>query len=644
MRPQIPIRLAMSALGVGLLALALACGGSTSTSTYTTAVPMGKVITTVSDASTEDWAQIGVKVLGITLTPQGGGTPVTLYTAPTPAPVLNLCQLDQLSELIGSLSVPAGTYTKATLTIAANPGDVTLVSSSSPEVGFPIGVSTAVDPSLIQIKNTTGTAPNLTTTVAVNLVNPLVVVAGQTSAMDLEFDLSHPAFVVEHVPLAGSVTWAVNFNGPVRHHPHYDLTQVVLRHLYASVTSVSTDYSSLDLVKDHEVYPIPGSGPAPIASLQTLSVLADATNGTLFYDLDATPVSPSVVHDFSAQAATLAGKYVRVAARHQSNGSLTAVRVWASSSWAKVWISPEGHVNHVTASQIDLDNENGLSVPITVDANTKFYFRTPASGLSDATPIGTGPTFLANLARGFKVHVSLVDPLATSNLTAATVDIEIAKFDGVISNATVNGGFTYTRKFFNAADNYSMPLAFCADTTANGKDAAGNPILGFKWWNFAFPTLADTGASAKSDFVTAVSGSVNFNGTVGALSAWGMSYAVWGDPANTTGWSTKWAILEPTRLPRGTVSSPFAANAFGMTLTGGANPVTVNLSATPGSATLVYDVSTSGLITTITPVDITTPAGQTFLTTYVANGGTVRVWGVPQPGGTIKCYALNVVH
>ena len=41
------------------------------------------------------------------------------YTAPTPAPVTNLIQLDQLSELLNQASVPPGTYTGALLTLAS---------------------------------------------------------------------------------------------------------------------------------------------------------------------------------------------------------------------------------------------------------------------------------------------------------------------------------------------------------------------------------------------------------------------------------------------------------------------------------------------------------------------------------------------
>src|SRR5213078_5030522 len=142
-----------------------------------------------------------------------------------------------------------------------------------------------------------------------------------------------------------------------------------------------------------------------VGSSLTLQIYADATNGTIFYDVDAK--TRTVVKDFSAGATTLPGKYVRVAARYQSDGTLIAVRVWASSTFANVWLSPEGHVLHVdtTTDLITVANESGVGVPVTVDANTEFFFR------ADPTPIATGTAFLAShdLVRGFKVHVSVVD-------------------------------------------------------------------------------------------------------------------------------------------------------------------------------------------------------------------------------------------
>jgi len=82
------------------------------------------------------------------------------------------------------------------------------------------------------------------------------------------------------------------------------------------------------------------------------------------------------------------GKYVRVAARYQEDGALIAVRIWASSQFDDIWKSPEGHVLHVdtTNDVITLSNESGQAVPLTVDANTKFFFRQPADGAADAVP------------------------------------------------------------------------------------------------------------------------------------------------------------------------------------------------------------------------------------------------------------------
>src|SRR5262249_44280504 len=88
---------AMPLVLTGCGAAASLGGGS---STPPTPAQNGTVNLMVSDASSEDWATIGVKILSISLTPQGGGTPVTVFTAPTPAPMLNLVQLDQLSEIL----------------------------------------------------------------------------------------------------------------------------------------------------------------------------------------------------------------------------------------------------------------------------------------------------------------------------------------------------------------------------------------------------------------------------------------------------------------------------------------------------------------------------------------------------------------
>ncbi len=629
---------------LSVMALLSACGGAgmdAMAPSSNSSPQNGAVSLLISDASSEDWATIGVKVLSVALVPQGGGSNITVFTAPASAPMVNLAALDQLGEIIGNANVPVGTYTGAVLTIGGNPGDVLLTAAADPEAGFAGVPGTTIPPDQIQIQGGQGAAPNRTVPVKVNFAAPLVVSTGQSNALDLDFDLGHPALIVGHVPPGAGVTlWAINFNGPVRHIPVRDITGLVLRHMFGTVSALSPDKSTITIAKQLPLLPA-ASPETPVATGQSLQVLADAANGTLFYDVDAR--THVVIRDFSGQSASIVGKFVRIAARYQQDGTLVATRMWASTQFDKVFVGPEGHVLHVdtTRNLIVVASETGTPVALGVDANTEFYFRTPGNALADATPIGTGTAFLANhnLVRGFKIHASVVDPLAVP-MVAQTIDIETAAYDGRIS-ASDSTGFTFVRRFMTAADDYTRTLTYIANTSANGRDAAGTPVSGFKWWNFAYPTLVTSGVTAINDFVSATNGGVNFGGTAGAVSPWGASDARWNDPVNANGWSAPMVILVPTPLPLGTVATGFANTAFGMTVPGGTNAVTVNVSTTAGAATLVYQVDRTNGVLTISPVDITTSSGLAALTAGLAAGTVVKTYAVPQADGTLKAYALT---
>jgi hypothetical protein len=624
-----------------------ACGGGSSSSVVTpppTTSQNGSVGVTISDDSSDDWATIGVKILDISLVPQGGGANVTVYTAPATPPSLNLVQLDQLGEVLGNASVPTGTYTGAVVTISANAGDVSLVAANDPTAGFAGTAGAAVPSGQIQIQGTSGSAGSKTVQVNVQFKQPLVVTTGGSNLVNLEFDLGHPAFIVDHETATGNTFWAVNFNGPVRHRFIADLRRILLRHIYGSVASVASDNSNFTITRVFPARPITTPETA-VTTSNSLAIYADSTNGTLFYDVDAK--TKAVVKDFSSVASVLtAGKFVRVAARYQQNGTLVAVRVWVSSSFNSVWISPEGHVLHVNKSTntLVIANEDGRAVPVVVDNNTQFFFRTPQNALADATPISTGTGLVQNgdIVRGFKVHVSVVDPLA-STLVAQTVDIEIAKYDGRISAPNLTS-FVYTRDYVTNSDDYTVNIPYIADATANGTDANGVAISGFKWWNFTFPTLVDSGTNAKSDFVAATSGSANFGGTVGSVATWGVSYMAWNDPAKANDWSSMWTVLRPMPIPRGTVGTPWLGGtnggSFGLNVAGGTNTVTVSLSSVSGSATLVYQVDRTGLVVTVSPQDLTTSAGLNNVASHLVAGTPVKVFGVPQADGTIKAYAV----
>ena len=632
------------ALLIALPLLFAGCGSSNSSSSGSSSNPTGQIAMMVSDDPINDWAEIGVKVLSISLQPQGGGTPVVVYTAPTPVNMMNLVELDQLADILDSASVPAGTYTGAVVTLSANPGDVALTASSDPEPGFAGTPGEIVPSSQIVIQGATGTAGSLTVPLNIAFVSPLMVTAGQSGGINIEFNLSHPAFIVAHTPLGGGPTiWAVNFKPALRHRPIFDITRLVLRHLYGSFVSVSSDNTSITVNRVFPVEP-PTNPETSIASSRNLTILADKTNGTLFYDLDAH--THSTIMDFSSVASSLAGKFLRIAARFQADGSLVAVRVWVSSSFNTVWLNPEGHVRHVLSSSLVVDNEDGLPVTVDVDPSTQFFFRKPEKPSADATPICTGTTCLSNLVRGFKVHITVNDPLQVP-LVAQTVDIEIARFDGAISSPGMTT-FVYTHNFLDSSDDYTRTMFYISNSTANGHDPlTGKAISGFKWWNFAFPTLQDNNTILNDnpvpDFISATGGSVNFGGTVGAMRVAGGSYAIWNDSANPNGWAVPWAVLAPTPVPLAKVATGWVTNGdigdFTITVTGGTNAVTVDASLLSGSATLVYQVDRNNGIITISPVDLTTPAGLSTVQTNLTAGTPVKVFGVPQSNG-IKAYVF----
>jgi len=613
------------ASGLLMSGLAACGGGSDSATSSSAATPTGMVSLMLSDDASEDWATVGVKVLSIALVPQGGGNNVTVYTAPAVPPMLNLAELDQISEVLGNVSVPVGTYTAAVLTISANKGDVLLTASADPEAGFAGTPGATVDTNDIRIQGAQGTAGNLTTAVTVSFQNALVVSSTQGNALDLEFDLDHPAFIVGHTTVVGGTKWVVNFNGPVRHHRIADVARLTLRHMYGSVITVSSDNTSITIAKQLPTLPVQTPETATATAL-SLQVSADAANGTLFYDVDAKTVV--TIHDFSTEAASLVGKYVRVAARYQSNGTLVATRIWASTDFNKIWVSPEGHVLHVDApnNQIVVLNESGIGVPLKVNSSTTF--------VSGATLLGTGTAFLSNhqLVRGFKVHASVVDPLATP-LVAQTIDIENAVYGGKISGAD-SLGFSYHRAFRTSSDDYDYSLDYIASTTANGKDANGNTINGFKYWDFAYPTAVTSGGNAISSFVSATSSNASF-------AAYGVTRATWGDGAsNTTGWYAPYVVLMPTPLPLSTIASGLAGGAFTMTLPD-TSSATIDVSNTSGSATLVYQVDRTNGVVTVSPIDITTSAGMNTLSAALIAGTKVRVAGVPQSDSTLRAYVLT---
>lgn len=586
-------------------------------------------IMVAAGAASRNWAKVAVRLLSVSLTQQGGSSPVTVYSASPSGPAINLEQLDHISQLLTTATLPPGSYTGATITVAANPGDVALTSSDDPESGFAAPLSTSIPSQDIEVQNSRGGTGAMTVTIPVTFATPYVVdgTGKVQPPLRIDFSLANPAFVQSQTPVTDDKTlWAVNFQGPVSAQQVSDITSVVLRQMYGTLVAVAGDGKSITVTRDYPVDPVTTPETA-VSTPDPLTILADSGNGTEFFDIDAgTSMTAS---NFAALAGLAPGRFLRIAARYQSDGSLVATQIWASNSFSSVWSGPEGHVTQVNASKgtLDVEDASGNPVEVQTDANTEFDYQ--------GTPIATGSAFLAtgNIERGFEVHVSPRDP-SSHQVIARTIDIESAEFSGAISNTTLTG-FTYTSQFSRSSDNYTLALDYISPSTPNGTAADGTPITGYAYWNFAYPSEVVYGASAAADFQLATSGSITADGE---------SLASWNDPAAPAAWALRSTTLLPVPLGLATVTTGLVSSGytstFSLTPVGASAPVTVQLITASGSAPLVYQTHRDHGSITMTPLDITTSSGLAQLSAALQPGAYVNVYALPKSSGMVQAYEL----
>ncbi|MBI3131085.1 MAG: DUF4382 domain-containing protein [Acidobacteria bacterium] len=559
-----------TAFAVASITLFTACGGNKSSDG--TPAATGQVDFLVSDAPADSWSAVNVVLQKVALVPQGGGAPVVAYdsTAGGAPTSLNLVQLDDLADLLTSAHVPAGTYTKVLVQI--DPASVSLTDSQTPSHTYDVAGGN------VKVVGLPG--------FLVDLSAPLVVTEGQNAQVQLDFDLGHPLFILDRPGMGpgGTDLYLVNFERCVRHRPIPVLGSFLLRHLRGQVTAVSG--TSIAVATEHR-----GS--------KVIDV--DTGNGSLFYDLDQSPVTPVVSP--SVPASLTVSKYVRVASRFQGSGKLTAVRVWYTSDRAKLHrFSPEGHVVAVDTAANTMKvlwNPAGPGTPlalttVNVDGGTSFFFRGGASA------IGTGPAFLGNVAPGFKVQMTVADP-AAATLTAASVDIERAHYEGTLALTAGDAGLTFTNPRYTKS----------ADFAASG----------FTWWNFTYPTLANSGSAG---LVSLLSG-------LPANTARGASGLTWN--AGSGSWNAQNAILLPI-AQRGQITGGLSGNTFTFTPTGGSAEA-VDVSSTLGSATLVFQITNQGGIITVTPL-----ASSQWAAAFTA-GTTARIFAVPT-AGNLRAYVVTL--
>ncbi|MBK9797774.1 MAG: DUF4382 domain-containing protein [Holophagaceae bacterium] len=337
MRPSLRALTFLAVPALSTLALSLACGGSSNSATPTP-LPTGSASIILTDAPSDQWSAVEVVVTKVTLLDKANhNREVVAFEGATAK--INLVDLDSVGELLATAQLPVGTYDALRVTI--DPASVTLVKADG----------STVPSSQVHVKGAS---------VLVTLSTDLVVTANGSNAVQIDFDLGHPLFLVQ-LP---NGEWVMNLQ--VRHRPNANgmmgMRDLMFRHRRGTIASVGT--SSFVLHTD---------------SGNDLTVHVD--NGAWFFDADA-----KTVGSFAGLAA---GKNALVKLRLQPDGSLWAVRVWYGAN-ALPGFTPEGHVVGVDRvnNRLLISTNATLPRPIAIDADTDFTFQSGALG----TGQGFSPT------------------------------------------------------------------------------------------------------------------------------------------------------------------------------------------------------------------------------------------------------------
>jgi hypothetical protein len=443
MRPSARVFSLLALPALTTLALSVACGGSSSTTAPAPAPPQtGLASIILTDAPSDQWSAVEVVVTKVTLLNKADHTKEVVAFEGATAKI-NLVDLDSVGELLASAQLPVGTYDALRITI--DPASVNLVKADG----------TTVPSSQVHVQGSS---------VLVGLSTDLVVTASGSNAVQIDFDLGHPLFLVQ-MP---NGDWAMNLQ--VRHRPNAgNLAKLVFRHRKGSIASVGV--SSFVLHTD---------------SGNDLTVNVDS--GAWYFNTD--------TKTLGSFAGLAAGKNALVSLRMQADGSLWAVRVWYGANALPNW-TPEGHVLGVDRTNNRLLVSTNATAPraIAIDADTAFTFQ-------GSQVLGTGTAALADVWVGFKVQVDVKDPLQVP-MHAQSIDIQRAVDGGVIKTATATE-FTYHH-----------PMA------GDRVHAYANP---FTWWYLGFPGVTST---VSGDFAAACTGAGDVRVQGASDLTWNATTSTW---------------------------------------------------------------------------------------------------------------------
>ena len=591
---------ALAAAGVAGLVFLSACNISSSTSGGT-----GRLNLLVTDAPSDDWQEVTVKVNSISLRKADDQSWNSVWTADpndSNSGKLNLVDLAGVAQILGHATIPAGSYDRLRLVIDTHPTTMTLVDDSG----------NTIDPANISVVDPSGTGE-----IKVIIAPPITVADGGVANLQVDFDLAHPLSIIVQ-------NGKVVINLQIRHKAvPRNLRDIQFARNIGNVTAAATDGTNF--------------------SLKTLEG-ADLTFGvdanTIYVDVDA-----NAAGNFDGLKALVgvADKGALVASNMNANGSLYARRVWYGDITKLPVFTPEGLVRRVGDNWLKILNKNAEP---TANSGHYCHWDWDVVYVNDATtwtfhdsiPLGTGTAVLQNIRRGFRVSVEFVDPNVTPRV-AKSINVQSAHDEGAIRSVSATG-FTFGGSNYCNGWNSNVLPTFGQHYTHEWAFSTVTDHV-FSWWFFGLPSGVSTSVQDFTDTVNQAKGA--------NLRVFARVELYW-DQTNSR-WVAENAVLSPEKLPdptRITTGYTAASGSMGVatfdwddeTLP---STMTVFLDTTGDLQTVVGSLrwnSTTRILTFTVPV---LPAQWETLLTPSLMG--VRVWVRPVKGtdGTFSWHAYTVM-
>ncbi len=394
--------LAVAAIaGFGLVTSCNITGGGASGAT-------GGLNVLLTDGPTDDWQEVTVVLKSLSLCNRDDHSWKDVWTADTAnldAGTMNLVDLSGVALILAKATIPVGTYNLMKLVINTDPTTMKLVDDQG--TGIASSQITVVD-------------PGKKGEIKVDLSPEITVAEGVTTNLQVDFDMAHPLSIVN---LDGKVVISLK----VRHKalPRH-LNTIQFARTMGDITAAATDGTTLT-----------------IKNLQGSEIKFNLNADTIYADADTNQAGT-----FTGLSALVGTGASLVASNMNSDGSLYARRVWYAKSIDTLpRFSPEGLVRRVGDGWLSILKKKTETLPtgdhhrrcgwnsetVFVDESTTWTFQGVA--------MGTGPSVLHTIARGFRVDVTFVDPAASPKV-AASINVHSAYAEGLVTQATLDN-FTF---------------------------------------------------------------------------------------------------------------------------------------------------------------------------------------------------------